>query len=92
MSTITIKRGHTMAAEQLKTEIEALADKLVEKFGGSYRWEGNEIHYDYSGGLNACVACGPSEVKVDVKLGMMMGMFKSKIKSEVEDYLDRHIS
>ena len=92
MSTIPLKRGHSMAADQLKAEIQALADKLVEKFGGSYRWQGDEIHYDYSGGLNACVACGPSEVKVDVKLGMMMGMFKGKIKSEVEEYLDSHIS
>ncbi|MFA5494173.1 MAG: polyhydroxyalkanoic acid system family protein [Porticoccaceae bacterium] len=92
MSHITLKRGHTMAPEQLKTEVQALADKLVDKFGGSYRWQGDELHYDFSGGVNACVACAPAEVQVDVQLGMMMSMFKGKIKSEVEEYLENHIS
>lgn len=92
MSDLKIKRAHTMSPEQIKTQIEALADKLVDKFGGSYHWQGDEIRYAYSGGVNASVACTASDVEVNVKLGMMMSMFKGKIKSEVEEYLDQHIA
>lgn len=92
MSSLCIKRQHTMAPDKLKSEVEALAEKLVDKFGGSYQWEGDKIRYAYSGGVKASVACTPKDVQVDVELGMMMSMLKGKIKSEVEGYLDKHIT
>jgi putative polyhydroxyalkanoate system protein len=80
-----------MEPEALKTEVGALGDKLVEKFGGHYHWEDNKVYYAYSG-VKACVTCGDSDVQVDVELGMMMSFMKGKIKSEVETYLSKHIS
>ncbi|MAT52268.1 MAG: hypothetical protein CMK32_13910 [Porticoccaceae bacterium] len=92
MSHIRIKRDHSMSQEDLRKEVQALAEQLVDKFGGSYHWDGDEVHYDYSGGVNACVSCSQDAVELDIKLGMMMSMFKGKIKNEVEGYLDKHIS
>ncbi len=92
MSTFTLKRGHAMAPDRLKAEMQALADQLVEKFGGSCQWQGDEIHYHYSGGLRARVDCQPQEVVVEVELGMMMSLFRGRIESEVRDYLERHIN
>lgn len=92
MSTITLKRSHTMSSERLHDEVQALADKLVDKFGGSVRWQGDEIHYEYGGGLKACVACSDDEVQVSVELKGMMSLFSERIASEVEEYLRRHIN
>lgn len=92
MSSLKIKKHHSMEPDALKGEVEALADKLVDKFGGHYHWEGDKVYYAYSGGVKACVACTDEEVEVDVELGMMMSFLKGKIKSEVEAYLKEHIA
>jgi putative polyhydroxyalkanoate system protein len=91
MSKISISRDHSLDHDHLITEVEHLADKLVEKYGGDYSWDGDELNYSYSGGVNACVQCKPDSVNVDVKLGMLMAMFKGPIAREIEDYLDKHI-
>ena len=92
MSTITLRHSHTMKSDRLREAVQALADKLVDKFGGSAGWQGDEIHYEYSGGLKACVACSADEVQVDVELKGVMSLFRDRIASEVEGYLQRHIS
>ncbi|MCK9563554.1 MAG: polyhydroxyalkanoic acid system family protein [Bacteroidales bacterium] len=81
-----------MASDRLREEVQALADKLVNKFGGSATWHGDEIHYDYGGGLKACVACKADEVQVEVELTGVMSLFRDRIAGEVEEYLRRHIS
>ncbi|MCK9468771.1 MAG: polyhydroxyalkanoic acid system family protein [Porticoccaceae bacterium] len=92
MSTISFKRNHTMTSDQLRQEVQALADKLIDKFGGSAAWQEDEMHYEFNGGIKACVACKAEEVQVEVELEGMMSLFKGRIASEVEDYLQRHIS
>lgn len=92
MSTISIRKGHHMSHSELVAEVEHLADKLVDQYGGDYGWDGDELTYSYSGGVTAKVACSADEVAVDVKLGMLMSMMKGAISREIEDYLARHIA
>jgi len=92
MSKITVSRNHNMNHGELLTQVEHLADKLVAKYGGEYQWDGDELTYNYSGGVTACICCTEKDINVDVKLGMLMGMFKASIAREIEDYLDSHIS
>jgi putative polyhydroxyalkanoate system protein len=92
MSKVSIARRHGMGRDQLVSEIEQMAEKLVAKYGGSYSWKGNELTYNYSGGVTACVHCAEKELNVDVKFGMLMSMLKGPITKEIEDYLDKHLS
>jgi len=92
MSKISISRRHSMGRDQLVGEIEQLAKTLVTKYGGSYDWKGDELTYNYSGGVTACVRCAEKDLDVDVKFGMLMSMLKGPISREIEDYLDKHLS
>ena len=90
MSSLKIKKYHHMEPDELRTQVESLADGLVDKFGGHYHWEGDKVFYAYSG-VKACVACNDKDVQVDVELGMMMSFMKGKIKEEIEAYLNKHL-
>jgi len=92
MSKISVSRNHHMNHDELLAEVERLADKLVAKYGGDYQWNGDQLTYNYSGGVTACIQCTEADINVDVKLGMLMAMFKGSISKEIEDYLDSHIS
>lgn len=91
MSKVSISRRHGMSHNELISEVEHLAQSLVDKYGGSYSWKGNELIYNYSGGVTAMVHCGEDDVKVDVKFGMLMSMLKGTIAREIEGYLDSHL-
>jgi putative polyhydroxyalkanoate system protein len=91
MSKIFICRQHQFDHDELVSHVEQLAGKLVEKYGGNYEWQGNDLIYEYSGGLTARVKCSEDEVNVDVKLGMLMAMVKSTIAREIENYMDSYI-
>jgi putative polyhydroxyalkanoate system protein len=91
MSKISITRSHNFEHDELVEHVEQLAGKLIQKFGGSYEWDGDDLVYDYSGGLNARVACTPQDVTVNIKLGMMMSMLKNTLAREVEKYMDDYI-
>lgn len=90
MSKISITREHHFSHQEAIAHIEQLADKLVQKYGGSYEWQGDDLVYDYSGGLTARVSCSEDDVSVNIKLGMLMAMLKSTIANEVEGYMDKY--
>lgn len=90
MSRISITREHHFSHEEAISHIEQLAEKLVQKYGGSYQWQGDDLVYEYSGGLTAKVSCTEDDVSVDIKLGMLMAMLKSTISKEVEGYMDKY--
>ena len=92
MSKVSISRQHSMDHDKLLAEVEELAQGLVKKYGGEYRWDGDQLTYDYSGGVTACVQCGSDDVQVEVKFGMLMSMLKGPISREIEEYLDKHLN
>lgn len=91
MSQIRITRHHTMDREHVRNMTEELGEKLKSKFGGDYRWEGDMVHYKYSG-VDAKVSFDEDTLQVDVKLGLLMAALKGMIESEVNKYLDQHVS
>jgi len=91
MSRLIITRAHDLSFEDLCAEAEALAEKLRRQYGGSWRWEEDCLHYNYSGGVDAIVWVDEDELTIEVKLGMMMGMMRRPIEREINVYLDQHI-
>lgn len=91
MSQIRIKRHHTMDREHVRAMTQELGEKLKGKFGGNYQWEGDMVHYKYSG-VDAKVSFDETTLQVDVKLGLLMAALKGMIESEVNKYLDKHVT
>jgi putative polyhydroxyalkanoate system protein len=92
MSRIYIQRDHELDSGTLRKRAESLAKQLKGEFGGNYRWEGNTVHYSYSGGIDARLTLQDEEILVDVKLGVLMLMLKKRLQQEIERYLDTHLA
>ena len=92
MSRIYIQREHELDGGTLRKRAERLAKQLQSEFGGNYRWEGNTVHYNYSGGIDARLTLQENDILVDVKLGVLMLMLKKRLQAEIERYLDKHLA
>jgi putative polyhydroxyalkanoate system protein len=92
MSRIYLQRAHELDAKTLRKRAESLARQLRGEFGGNYRWEGNTVHYNYSGGIDARLTLQEDDILVDVKLGVLMLMVKKRLEKEIQRYLEEHLS
>lgn len=92
MSRIYIQREHELDDGTLRKRVERLAKQLQGEFGGDYRWEGNTVHYSYSGGIDARLTLQENDILVDVKLGVLMLLLKKRLQAEIERYLDKHLA
>ena len=91
MSRIYIQREHDLDRKTLRKRAEALAKQLQKEYGGNYRWEGDTVHYSYSGGIDARLTLQKDDILVDVKLGILMLMVKGVLEREIKKYLDQHL-
>lgn len=91
MSRITITRAHQQSPEQLHHSMQELAEKLVGRYGGEYRWQQDRLHYSHSGGVEARVGFDAQSLSVDIRTGILMSAFSGMIRAEVEDYLDKNL-
>ena len=92
MSRIYIQREHELDRKTLRRRAESLAKQLKKEYGGSYRWEGNTVHYNYSGGIDARLTLQKDDILVDVKLGVLMLLAKGPLTREINRYLDDHLA
>jgi len=68
------------------------ADKLVQKFGGSYQAAGDNYTYKHTTGVNAVVEPKADELVVNVKLGIMARAFAPQLEQEMNRMLDKYIT
>lgn len=89
MSRFEISRNHSLGADTLHEIVQKVGDELVQKHGGSTRWEGDELHYKQPMGIHGILTWDERSLHIDVKLGVMAGMFRSVIEDEVNHRLDK---
>lgn len=91
MSHIDIRHAHALPAQRARQAVEEVAVKLGEKFGLSYRWEGDTLHFVRSG-VDGHIALGPDQLHVTAKLGFLLSALKGPIEQEIRRYLDERFS
>lgn len=88
MTDISITRDHNLQKSQVRDRVQELIDKLVNKHGGSYNWNGDRAEYRFSG-IQADLGFDDNQLQVEVRLGLLMKAFKSVIEQEIEEYMAR---
>ncbi|HSG91223.1 MAG TPA: polyhydroxyalkanoic acid system family protein, partial [Pseudomonadales bacterium] len=83
MADIHITRRHGLANEAAaRTEIEALAEELVRRFGGSWAWRGPVATCDIRGARGE-VSCEGDRVVMKVTLPLLMKALRGPLESEI---------
>lgn len=91
MAKISLTRAHQLGGEEIHRRVEALARKLVARFGGHYQWQDAAVRYRRAGGVDAVIECGAENIHIEVALGPLAGFLRDTIERELNAALDSHL-
>ncbi|MCP4903797.1 MAG: hypothetical protein GY910_02360 [bacterium] len=90
MAEISMKRKHCFEdADDVRSRIEGLADKVSDRLGGSWSWQGDEAVCE-SRGAEARVGYDADSISIDVELPLMLRPLRSKLESKIDEYFERY--
>lgn len=91
MAQISMKRRHLLGAEKARGQIELLAEKLAERLGGAWRWQGEQAVCEVRG-AKACVAYDAESISIEIDLPFAMRPMRKLLEAKLEDYFQRYFS
>ncbi len=89
-TTIRIHRRHDLDRDQVRNEIQQLADELARKLSAQYRWQGDRLLFERSG-ADGHIEIGDADIDVEIRLGFLLYAFKNEIQSSIEEYLEQRL-
>jgi putative polyhydroxyalkanoate system protein len=91
MAHISMKRCHALSAEQARGRIESLAQRMADRLGGAWRWQGDQAICE-ARGARACVSYDAETVSIDVDLPFMLRPLRGALEAKIEEYFERYFS
>ena len=93
MSTIDVRRGHSLPKEEAKKRAEQLATSMKQKFDLDWHWDGDRILFDAprgaAKGTKGIVDVGDGEVRVQIDLPFLLRMLKGTVENKVNEKLSQ---
>jgi putative polyhydroxyalkanoate system protein len=93
MSTIDIRRSHTLSRDEARKRAEELALSMATRFELSWRWDGDRIVFDAprgaAKGTRGTVHVGDTDVRVEIDLPFLLRMLKTTVESKVQEKLNQ---
>lgn len=86
MADIDIRHPHSLPMPRAREAIEQAAQRLSEKFGIDYAWNGDSVDFQRSG-LDGRIELVPDELRVTAKLGFLLSAMKGPIEAEIRRVL-----
>jgi len=92
MATIEMKKVHTVGKEEARKKAEELADKMREKIGIEWKWNGDSITFEAKGGAakgaKGHVDVTDREIAVYVDLPFLLRPLKGMVEGKIREKLD----
>lgn len=93
MSTIDVRRGHTLPKEEARKRAEQLASSMQQRFELDWKWDGDRIVFDAprgaAKGTKGTVDVGEKEVRVQIDLPFLLRMLKGTVETKVNEKLNQ---
>ena len=89
IETARVLSAYGLNKNQILKAIEAVAEKLSERLGGSWRWEEDTAVCESRGGL-ARVAYDASFVTIEVSLPRGFRVMRGRLERKIEESFDRY--
>ena len=87
MATIVVRRKHDLGLAKAKRLAESMAKRLRDDYGGSFAWNGNDLHFERPGATGS-VAVTKEGFQVRVELGLLLSPLRSRIEREIITFCD----
>jgi putative polyhydroxyalkanoate system protein len=93
VATISIRRPHRLAHEEVKRKAENLARRIETKHHVSWRWEGENLRLTAppgpARGATGVVRVTPDHVSIDIDLPLLLRPVRGMVETRLIDKLDR---
>lgn len=89
MAKITMRREHGLEEAEVRERIEKLANKVADRLGGGWHWQGDQAVCE-ARGATAKVGYDDRAISIDVKLPAMLRPFRGKLEAKIEEYYERY--
>lgn len=91
MAQISMKKIHALGAEKARGQIELLAQKMAERLGGAWRWQGEQAVCE-ARGVKARVFYDAESISIEVDLPFAMRPMRKLLEAKLEDYFQRYFA
>lgn len=88
---IDIKKPHSKGLADAQAMADALAQDLAERFGVTYYWEGDHLHFERMG-VNGSIEVSDQTIHVTATLNFLLSYLEPAVTEEVNRYLDEHFA
>jgi putative polyhydroxyalkanoate system protein len=88
MSSISIRRPHSLDHKQAVEVANRVSEELAGKYAIKTFWSGTSMHVKGSG-LSGVLKLAPEQFELDIKLGLVLTMFRDKIAAGIEGEFDK---
>lgn len=90
MAEISMRRRHGYDdPDAIRSRIEGLAEKVADRLGGTWQWQGDEAVCE-ARGAEARVGFDDESISIDVSLPLMLRPLRGKLESKIEEYYARY--
>jgi len=87
MPGIDIRHPHSLPMAKARKAVQEVAEKLAERFGVDYDWDGDTLNFARSG-VDGKIALAPKQLHVTAQLGFLLSALKGPIENEIKRVLD----
>lgn len=91
MANIDIRHPHTLGPAQARKAVQEVAEKLAERFGMDYGWDGDSMSFS-RGGVDGHINLEPNQLHVTAQLGFLLGAMKGTIEQEIRRVLSERFT
>jgi putative polyhydroxyalkanoate system protein len=88
MPKFTVERSHNLSIDEAKKRLQALSDKLSQKYGLTSTWKSPTEAEVKGTGASGKITCAPNKVSVFIDLSFALTPLKGKIEDKVNRELD----
>lgn len=87
MAIVHLRKQHKLNEDEVRKQVEELADKLATQLSASYEWRDTRLEFKRRGAKGYLLQ-KEGEVEVYIKLGTLLSPLKGSIEKTVASYLD----
>lgn len=92
MADISLKREHGFEdPDDVRSRIEGLADKLADRLGGTWSWQGDRAVCE-ARGAKAKVGYDETSISIDISLPLMLRPLRSRLESKIDEYYEQYFA
>jgi putative polyhydroxyalkanoate system protein len=89
MSTIELKRDHSLGLRKAKAAAQRVADEMEREFGMTCTWEGNVLRFERTG-VHGELVVDRGHVELHAKLGFLLSAFRGRIEETIHHNFDEY--